>query len=36
VELLDELVAKVLEMLQAAGWNEPQTGGFGFSEASGW
>jgi hypothetical protein len=34
VELLDELVAKVLEMLQAAGWNEPQTGGFGFSEAS--
>jgi hypothetical protein len=33
-ELPDELVAKVLEMLQAAGWTEPQTGGFGFSEAS--
>ena len=28
-------MAKVLEMLQAAGWTEPQTGGFGFSEASG-
>jgi hypothetical protein len=27
-------VAKVLEMLQAAGWTEPQTGGFGFSEAT--
>jgi hypothetical protein len=33
-DLPDELVAKVLEMLQAAGWTEPQTGGFGFSEAS--
>jgi hypothetical protein len=33
-DLPDELMAKVLEMLQAAGWTEPQTGGFGFSEAS--
>ena len=33
-DLPDEQVAKVLEMLQAAGWTEPQTGGFGFSEAS--
>ena len=33
-ELSDELMAKVLEMLQAAGRTEPQTGGFGFSEAS--
>jgi hypothetical protein len=33
-DLPDEQVAKVLEMLQAAGCTEPQTGGFGFSEAS--
>jgi hypothetical protein len=31
-ELPDELLAKVLEMLQVAGRTEPQTGRFGFSE----
>jgi hypothetical protein len=32
-DLPDELLAKVLELLQAAGQNEPQ-GPFGFSEAT--
>jgi hypothetical protein len=31
-ELPDELVAKVLELLQAAGPSEPQDGGLGFSQ----
>jgi hypothetical protein len=33
-ELPGELMAKVLELLQAAGRNEPQEGGFGFSQAT--
>jgi hypothetical protein len=33
-ELPDELVEKVLELLQAAGQSEPQEGGFGFSQAT--
>ena len=33
-ELPDELMAKVLELLHAAGRSEPQAGGFAFSQAS--
>ena len=33
-ELPDELLAKVLEMLEAAGRSEPQEGGLGFSQTS--
>ena len=33
-ELPDELLAKVLEMLEAAGQSEPQEGGLGFSQTS--
>ena len=33
-ELPDELVEKVLEMLEAAGQSEPQEGGLGFSRTS--
>ena len=33
-ELPDELVEKVLELLQASGQSEPQEGGFGFSQVT--
>jgi hypothetical protein len=33
-ELPDELLAKVLEMMEAAGQSEPQEGGLGFSRSS--
>jgi hypothetical protein len=33
-KLPDELLAKVLEMLEAAGQSEPQEGGMGFSRTS--
>jgi hypothetical protein len=33
-DLPDDLMAKVLELLLATGWGEPQEGGFGFSQAT--